>query len=143
MQRSASVFIISLSIILASCVSETTGGFNQADPEERLNGYLELALGYVELQDFSQARRHLINASEIDPNNSDIYGIWGLVYTLEGDLNLADESFLRDLRLDSGNSQVRNNYAAFLFSNNRFQAAYDKLEEVVEDTEYAGRSQAF
>ncbi|MDG2090383.1 MAG: hypothetical protein P8J61_04645 [Gammaproteobacteria bacterium] len=124
-------------------MSETTGGFNQADPEERLNGYLELALGYVELQDFSQARRHLINASEIDPNNSDIYGIWGLVYTLEGDLNLADESFLRDLRLDSGNSQVRNNYAAFLFSNNRFQAAYDKLEEVVEDTEYAGRSQAF
>ena len=70
-------------------------------------------------------------------------GIWGLVYTLEGDLGLADESFLRALRLDPENSQVRNNYAAFLFSNNRYQEAYDQLEQVVENTEYTGRSQAF
>lgn len=143
MRRQAGVFLISLSILLASCVSETTGGFNQANPDDALDVYLQLALGYVEQQDFNQARRHLNNAVEIDPNNSDIYGIWGLVYTLEGDLNLADESFLRALRLNSGNSQVRNNYAAFLFSNGRFQAAYDQLETVVEDTEYAGRPQAF
>lgn len=30
MQRLAGVFLTSLSILLASCVSETTGGFNQA-----------------------------------------------------------------------------------------------------------------
>jgi len=143
MQSLLGVFIIFLSVMLTSCVSETTGGFNQANPEETLDVSLQLALGYVEQQDLSQARRHLANASEIDPNNSDIYGIWGLVYTLEGDLNLADESFIRALRMDPENSQVRNNYAAFLYSNGRFQAAYDQLEDVVEDTEYPGRSQAF
>ncbi len=133
MQSLLGVFIILMSVMLASCVSETTGGFNQANPEETLDVYLQLALGYVEQQDLSQARRHLANASEIDPNNSDIYDIWGLVYTLEGDLNLADESFMRALRMDSENSQVRNNYAAFLYSNGRFQAAYDQLD----DAEYA------
>lgn len=143
MQRLVGLIIIFFSVALTSCVSETTGGFNQADPEQTLDVYLQLALGYVEQQDFTQARRHLSNAVAIDPNNSDVYGIWGLVYTLEGDLALADESFLRALRIDSGNSQVRNNYAAFLFSNGRFQEAYDQLEIVVEDTEYAGRPQAF
>ena len=43
----------------------------------------------------------------------------------------------------SRNSQVRNNYAAFLFSNGRYQEAYDQLENVVGDTEYTGRAQAF
>ncbi|MDC1436808.1 type IV pilus biogenesis/stability protein PilW [Gammaproteobacteria bacterium] len=143
MQRLAGLIIILLSVMLSSCVSETTGGFSQADPQETLDVYLQLALGYVEQQDFAQARRHLNNATAIDPNNSDVYGIWGLVYTLEGDLGLADESFLRALRLDPENSQVRNNYAAFLFSNNRYQEAYDQLEQVVENTEYTGRSQAF
>ncbi len=135
--------IVFLSVILSSCVSETTGGFDRADPEETLDVYLQLALGYVEQQDLTQARRHLGNASAIDPNNSDVFEIWGLVYTLEGDLDLADESFLRALRLDSSNSQVRNNYAAFLFANGRYQEAYDQLAEVVQDTEYTGRSQAF
>lgn len=143
MQRLTGLIIILLSVMLSSCVSETTGGFNRADPEQTLDVYLQLALGYVEQQDLTQARRHLNNATAIDPNNSDVYGIWGLVYTIEGDLGLADESFLRALRLDSGNSQVRNNYAAFLFSNGRYQEAYEQLEQVVEDTEYPGRPQAF
>ncbi len=143
MRRLAGLIIIFFSVMLSSCVSETTGGFSQADPEDTLDVYLRLALGYVEQQDLAQARRHLANASAIDPNNSDVYGIWGLVYTLEGDLELADQSFLRALRLDSRNSQVRNNYAAFLFSNGRYQEAYDQLENVVGDTEYTGRAQAF
>ncbi|MBN4053521.1 type IV pilus biogenesis/stability protein PilW [Haliea sp. AH-315-K21] len=143
MHSLAGSLIIILSVMLSSCVSETTGGFSQADPEETLGIYLQLALGYVEQQDLNQARRHLRNASAIDANNSDVYGIWGLVYTIEGDLDLADESFRRALSLDSDNSQVGNNYAAFLFSNDRFQSAYDQLEAVVQDTEYPGRAQAF
>jgi len=143
MQGLAAAFIIIFSAMLTACVSETTGGFNRADPEETLDVYLQLALGYVEQQDLTGARRHLANAANIDPNNSNVYGTWALVYTLEGDLDLADESFRRALRLDSANSQVRNNYAAFLFANNRFQEAYQQLEEVVRDTEYSGRSQAF
>ena len=86
MRRLAGPIIIFFSVMLSSCVSETTGGFSQADPEDTLDVYLRLALGYVEQQDLAQARRHLANASAIDTNNSDVYGIWGLVYTLEGDL---------------------------------------------------------
>ncbi len=51
--------------------------------------------------------------------------------------------FRRAIRLDSRNSQVRNNYAAFLCSNQRFDDAYDQLEQVVADTSYPNRAQAF
>jgi len=130
-------------LILSACVSETTGGFDRAPPDEALDNYLRLAQGYLEQGDLASTRRHLNNASEIDPNNSDIYGVWGLIYTLEGDLDLADDSFRRAIRLDSRNSQVRNNYAAFLYSNQRFDDAYDQLQEVVADTAYPNRAQAF
>tara|TARA_R110000772_G_scaffold136584_2_gene245366 strand:- start:558 stop:1379 length:822 start_codon:yes stop_codon:yes gene_type:complete len=143
MQNIARLSILFLSLMLCACVSETTGGFDRAAPQQALENYLQLALGYVEQQDLTAARRHLGNAASIDPNNSDMYGIWGLVYSLEGDNDLADDSFRRALRFNSGNSQVRNNYAAFLYANGRFQEAYEQLGQVVSDTEYPGRSQAF
>ncbi len=143
MRSMAAGILLVVTGLFGACVSEATGGFSQADPAETLEVYLQLALGYVEQQDLADARRHLANAAQIDPNNSDLHGIWGLVYTLEGDLGLADNSFVRALRQDAGNSQVRNNYAAFLFANGRAQDAYDQLAIVVEDTEYAGRPQAF
>ena len=146
LQRRPNIAIISVlfwSLILGACVSETTGGFDRAAPEQALENYLQLALGYVEQQDLTAARRHLGNVASIDPNNSDMFGIWGLVYSLEGDTDLADESFRRALRFNARNSQVRNNYAAFLYANGRFQDAYEQLAQVVTDTEYAGRPQAF
>ncbi len=135
--------VLFLTLLVSACVSETTGGFDKANPEELLQNYLQLASGYLEQNDLSAARRHLGNAAGIDANNSEMFGIWGLVYSLEGDEDLADQSFRRALRIDSENSQVRNNYAAFLFSNNRYQDAYDQLAVVVQDTEYSGRTQAF
>lgn len=132
-----------LSLLLSACVSETTGGFDRAPPQEALDNYLRLAQGYIEQGDITTARRHLNNAAQIDGNNSDVYGIWGLIYTLEGDLDLADDSFRRAIRLNGDNSQVRNNYAAFLFSNGRYADAYDQLQVVVRDTSYPNRPQAF
>jgi len=131
--------------LLSACVTETTNPvFNvELSEEEALENYLQLAIGYLDEDDLASAKRHLGNASELDANNSEIFGIWGLIYAREGEFGLADDNFRRALRLDRGNSQARNNYAAFLFSQQRFEDAYDQLEQVVEDTEYPQRSQAF
>jgi len=131
-------------LMIAGCVTETTGGFNVEKSEKQaLIDYIRLATGYLEQGDLLNTKRHLANASEIDNNSSEVAAIWGLVYSREGEADLADQSFRKALRLDSMNSQARNNYAAFLFANNRFKDAYEQLEKVVEDTEYEARSQAF
>lgn len=131
-------------LLLTSCITETTGGFNaDVSAERALDDYLKLSMGYLSQGDLVAARRHLNNASELDPNNSTAFGVWGLLYSVEGEKALADDSFRHALRIDFGNSQVRNNYAAFLFSNGNYKAAYEQLKIVVEDTEYIGRAQAF
>lgn len=139
-----SLLAITLLLALAGCVTETTGGFNaEVSEEQALSDYLALARGYLEQEDIANAKRHLENASSIDRNNAEIYSIWGLVYAREGEDDLADENFRRSLRIDADNSQTRNNYAAFLFSNSRFDDAFKQLQIVVEDTSYTARPQAF
>lgn len=130
--------------LLTACVSTTSGSFNpEVSEQEALQDYLRLSAGYLEQGDLANARRHLNNAEAIDPRNSEIYGLRGLVYSRSGDLDLAEENFQKSLRLDSDNSQTRNNYAAVLYSNGHYEDAYEQLEIVVQDTEYRGRPQAF
>lgn len=136
--------ILLLTLLLQGCVTETTGGFNvKRSDADALRDYLQLATGYLEQNDIANAKRHLANAAGLDPDNSETHAIWGLVYSREGETKLAEESFQRSLRLDPANSKARNNYAAFLFAQNRIDDAYDELSRVVEDTRYEARPQAF
>lgn len=131
-------------LVLGGCVTETTGGFNvEVSQEQALQDYIALARGYLEQGDLGSAKRHLANAEAIDRNNAEVPSIWGLVYAREGETELADDSFRRSLRLDGSNSQARNNYAAFLFANGRYEDAQRQLEIVVRDTAYPARAQAF
>ena len=136
--------VILLAGTLSACVVERTGGFNaEVSQEAALRNYLQLALSYLNTNDLVNTRRHLANAAAIDPDNAEMFGIWGLVYAREGDLDVAEENFQRALRLDRNGSLTRNNYSAFLFSNGRFEEAYEQLQIVVTDIEYEGRPQAY
>jgi type IV pilus assembly protein PilF len=144
-QRRYVAVLMVFALLLGGCVTETTNapfGGTKSDAQA-LRDYIQLATGYIEQGDMPNARRHLNNAAAIDSNNSEVFALWGLVYSREGEPDLADESFRRALRVNPGNSQARNNYAAFLFAEERFEDAYSQLEEVVEDTTYSGRAQAF
>ena len=137
-------FLLLAALVLQGCVTETTGGFNaKKSPEDALRDYLQLASGYLEQNDIAKSKQHLANAVAIDADNSEVHAIWGLVYAREGEPALADQSFQRSLRSNPANSKARNNYAAFLFAEGRFEDAYRELEKVVEDTRYEARPQAF
>ena len=142
--RKVSLVIVSL-LLLSACVTETQNpAFNvEKSDTQALQDYLKLAVGYLDQGDLASAKRHLNNAVKIDPNNAEIFAIWGLIYAREGEFDLADENFRRSLRIDGNNSKTRNNYSAFLFAQSRYQDAYNELERVVRDTEYDQRSQAF
>ena len=130
-------------LLLSGCVTTSTGGLQPPREDQALQDYLQLSAAYLEQGDLVNVRRHLDNALRIDPNNSEAYGLQGLLHARQGDDELADQSFQRALRLNRDNSQVRNNYAAFLFSNGRYREAYEQLQVVVQDTGYLGRAQAF
>lgn len=128
----------------ASCVTTTTGGFNvEASQEQAVQDYVQLALAYYEAGDLAGARRHINNALTISDRYADTFNLLALISQREGDLDLADENFRRAIRLDRANSRARNNYAALLFEQQRFQDAYEQLEIVANDIGYDGRAIAF
>ena len=129
---------------LTTCVTTTTGGFNvDASEDQAIQDYVQLALAYYEADDMVGARRHVNNALAISDKHADVYDMLALISQREGDLDLAEENFRRAVRLDRDNSRVRNNYAALLFGLQRFEAAYEQLQLVANDTGYDGRAIAF
>lgn len=144
MNRLRVLLIVSLVAGLSSCVTTTTGGFSvESSREQALSDYIDLAFGYYEADDMVRAKRNVDNALAIDRRSSEAHHARALIHQREGELELARETFDQALRLDRNNSRARNNYAAFLFSRGDFDGAYEHLEIVAADTEYASRPLAF
>lgn len=136
--------VAAVSLLLAACVTETTGGFAaKRSDTEALQGYLQLATGYLEQGDLASAKRHLGNAERLGRESSDLWAIWGLVHAREGESRSARRDFERSLQIDPSNARARNNFAAFLFAIGETDAAFTQLERVVADTRYPARAQAF
>ncbi len=130
--------------ILVSCVTTTTGGFlADASDDQASADYVQLALAYFDENDMAGARRHVGNALDINDRFTDAYMVLAMIFEREGDLDLADANFRRAISLDRGNSRARNNYAAMLFSQERYRESFEQLELVANDTNYEGRALAF
>ena len=114
-----------------------------ASEDQAAADYVQLALAYFDNNDMSGARRHANNALDVDDKVSDAYQVLALIAEREGDRDLADSNFRRAISLDRDNSRARNNYAAMLFSQERYRESYEQLEMVASDTSYEGRALAF
>jgi len=140
----ATVSLLLLSALLGGCVTTTTGTFgNDASPEKALEQRVSLARQYIGQGNWEAAKRNLQLASDIDANNAEVYEAFALVYQQTGEYELAEDSFKRALKLDKSFSRCRNNYAAFLYSQQRYEEAAEQLDYVVKDTLYTGRPNAF
>ena len=138
------VALLAVLALLAGCVTTTEGGFTEKySPEEALQERVELARQYIGEGNWEAAKRNLKLAYEIDPNNAYVYEAFALVYQSTGEYELAEENFEKALKLDSKLSRARNNYAAFLFSQQRYKEAAKQLDIVVKDSLYSGRPLAF
>lgn len=136
--------LILASSFLFGCVTTTTGGFTEkASPEKALQKRVQLARDYIGERNWDDAKRNLQIAQDIDPSSADVHEAFALVYQSTGEYELAEESFKNSIRLDRGCSRCRNNYAAFLYSQEKYEAAVSQLETVVKDTLYTGRTGAF
>lgn len=128
----------------AGCVTTTESVFTeQASPEKTLERRLSLARQYIGDGNWDDAKRNLQLAVDIDPDSAEVHEVYALVYQSTGEYELAEQSYKRALRLKSNFSRARNNYAAFLFAQERYDEAERQLEVVIKDTLYNNRPQAF
>ena len=131
-------------VSLSACITTRDTVFTQpASPDEVFTQRVELARKYIGDGNWDAAKRNLKVAASINDRKPEVHEAFALVYQSTGEIEMAEASYQRAIALDSRFSRARNNYAVFLFSQQRFQEAEQQLQAVVRDTLYEARPQAF
>ena len=137
---------LALAVLLAcaGCVTEETTVFtSKGSDAEALKSRVTLARQYIGEQNWDYAKRNLKLAQEIDPRSPDVAEAFALVYQSTGEYELAEDNFKRAISLKRDFSRARNNYAVFLYSQQRYADAEKQLEIVIKDPLYEARPRAF
>jgi len=114
----------------------------EVDTERVVQTSVSAAVRYMKEGKSDRALVHLNRALEADKRNTDVHNALALLYRMTGDKKLEEKHFKLAVRYDPGNSQARNNYASYLFSEGRFRAALFQLKKAAEDPFYGQRELA-
>jgi type IV pilus assembly protein PilF len=115
------------------------GGGTPAESETRRRAQirLELATGFYQQGNYSQALEELRSSLSIDPSNAQAYGLLGLVYMDLRDRERAEENFQRALRLAPEDSELLNNYGWYLCQTDRPREAIAQFQAALKNPLYA------
>jgi type IV pilus assembly protein PilF len=151
MKRLASPLVIAVALALAACASKapapqaqtppsgpdtTPVKSQEATPQQRAKIRTDLAAGYYQRGQMDVALEELGNAKALDPGYPKIYDIYGLVYAMLGERAKAEESFRQALALAPDDSNIRENWGAFLCGTGRPREAMPEFEQVMKDPLY-------
>jgi type IV pilus assembly protein PilF len=131
-----------LSLLVSGCVSTTTGSPRAVDKQKSLDSYIALGMAYLQRDDRDSSRRNFEKALEVDSNSHQAHNGMGLLFQLTGEPDLAEQSFKRALRANRSFTQARVNYGVFLYSDNRFEEAFESFELAAQDLSYDRRALA-
>lgn len=131
-------------MMLVACVTETNDRLAQnRDPEKAAKTYVKVGMRYMQGRQMGSANRALKRAEELAPEDPAVNNALALFYKMEGEDDEAERYFKKAFKFDPGFSQARNNYAVFLFGQDRFKEAIQQLEIVTKDFRYSRRYTAF
>ncbi len=136
-------------VVLSGCAA--TGGTNSdrvTDSDEsaahkRARLRLELAAGYFEKGQTTDALDHLKQSIAADPNLFEAYNLRGLIYMRLNDANLAEESFKRALAINSQAASVEHNYAWFLCQQSRYSESEARFNTILANPVYGEKAKTW
>ncbi len=142
--KSLHLLMVIFALILLGCSAQPEQRL-QSEPaiEKSVNSYTQLGFAYLERGNTDRAKRAFVKALELDDESPDALHGMALIYQQEGEKKLAQDYFERALDEGGQFSVARNNYAAFLYDQKRYQQACKQLEITVSDTLYMNRQLAF
>ena len=115
----------------------------ESTPESAAGAYTDLGLAYLKRGDVSRARQALTHAIALSPTDANALQGMALLSQRQGDSALAEQYYQQTLSEAPSMTQARNNYATFLFKQQRYPEACNQLERASADTEYARRAQLY
>ena len=134
-----------VTVLVTGCVTVENPDSLQRnkDPNKALKTYVTLGVRYLQQRNMEDAARTLKRAYEIDPDDAEVNNALALFYTVENEPEQVQKHYEAALKEDPSFSTARNNYAAFLFKQKRYEEALEQLKVAVKDYRYTRRYQSF
>lgn len=112
--------------VFSACVSQPpSSDFNK---QQAAKARVELALGYLQQNNFIQAKQNLDKALAHDKNYYLVHSVFAHFYQLQGDVNEARRSYLQAIKIDEKQGDVHNNFGTFLCRQGEFEQANTQFE---------------
>lgn len=115
---------------------------DQSAAQKRAAIRLQLAIGYYEQGQLEVALDEVKKALQANPDDADGYGVRALIYMGMGQTALAEDNFLRALKLAPHNADVSNNYGSFLCQNGRAAQAIAYFDAAIGNRAYQSPGKA-
>jgi type IV pilus assembly protein PilF len=138
------IITICITLFLAACTTTTTTEVEQkparqtskANLKEASNLNTQLAIGYIQRQQYKAAKEKLEKAIEQNSNNVIAYKTLAYLYALLGLKDEAEQKYEEALDQSPNDSDLLNSYGAFLCSIGKLDEAQEKLKQAYSDPFY-------
>lgn len=125
-------FLTACSVIfwLSACSSSspTSTAPTEFNRSEAVKARINLALAYLEQNDFPKAKENIDKAIAHDKNDYLPQSVLAYFYQQTGDNTNAAQAYQTALRLSQNRPDVLNNYGTFLCKQGQFESAYRQFE---------------
>lgn len=137
------ITMVVLALNLAACTTTTTSEQSQgqkttskANLKEASQLNTQLAVGYIQRQQYKAAKEKLEKAIEQDQKNVIAYKTLAYLYALLGLKDEAEQKYEQALNQAPNDSDLLNSYGAFLCALGKYDAAQEKLQQAYSDPFY-------
>ena len=139
------LMLLAAAALLGGCAggagnANSTGDLKTASDqtldEKRAAIRLQLAIGYFQDRKYEVALDEIKQAIAADPGYADAYGVRALIYSAMGQVALAEENYLRALKLAPANPELSNNYGSFLCQHDRAAQAIAYFDAALKNPAY-------
>lgn len=115
---------------------------DQTAAQKRAEIRMQLAVGYYQQGQLPVALDEIKKALAADPDYADAYGMRAVIYMAMGETALAEDNFVRGLKLAPQNPELSNNYGSFLCQNGRVAESFKHFDTALANRAYASPAQA-
>lgn len=121
-----------LALWLSGCATQSPpeqAGFNRS---EAVKARINLALAYLEQNDFPKAKQNIDKALEHGPKDYLPHSVLAYYFQQIGEPSNAEKAYQQALTLSENRPDVMNNYGTFLCKQGKFDAAYQQFEQALQ-----------
>ncbi len=127
---------LAFALFLAGCVTTKK-------QTEQAALHLQLAVNFVQQENYPVALQELLTAQDLDPSNSDVQAYLGYVYFIRERIDLAEKHFKKAVAINSKFSDAKNNLARVYIETGRLKEAENLLKEILVDYTYSDFARAY